>query len=681
MGAIIRFLRTHPWQRRLLTVSVTIVVAAIAGVVVQPRLSRWLLLRDLRSDDPPVRRPAVAKAMALRDKSPGILEGLGAAILRDLGGSDRQAGEQATDYAIELAKLAPPFVDSLNKAIQDADDERFFAVAQVLWAIDKFYAPQRRSVEIDRLYAYAMIAAETPGQSVGGLGRGEILEQAAFNRRDNAYVRRILASAVGDRSRLVREKACALAAVLGDDAAMSKLLGDQDELVASAAALCAGMGGRGGLYDQIISLMDGGSAERVASAAYAAAALRPKQAAERVSNLLARTSDASLRDRLLHVVVLLDDDRTRQAVLDMLAEAERAGNYPPAMALVAAARVKLTGDEADRLVRDVREVLAMRRKDALLDECVIAAVRAAERLPGDVLAELTGLLENTDEPYRHEAVWVPVAALTGAQAARRNPDDAQRKGAVSALRNLASYYYRGATRRPSDYLTMPVASAAAASALWKLQADGAETAVRDVARAGGRVAGDRLVWDMGRRGGQRALELAFRMLPPRNAPAELKVGNNDERAAGAMLMALSAETQQQREAAARRVTESMAAGGDGRTLTEAYRCALLILGRKEMLPEVRQTFRRFLHRRELTALLIAGDRWALDWLLWGPTSEAEIDGVLTGDGAAEVLAETVPDLPRIGPGAGAGLRLWQVRIMRYYYVLNRPQIRIGREGP
>ncbi|MHC4983038.1 MAG: HEAT repeat domain-containing protein [Planctomycetota bacterium] len=635
MAAIIRFLRQHRWHRRLLTISVTVVAAAIAGLLAYPHVSQWLVLRDLASSDPDVR-------------------------------------DRATRRAIEWVKSSDRFLRRLNETLETAGDEKFLAIAEVLKATGNFFTPQRRGIDIDRLRAHEMLTAyETLDHSDAVLKRQEILRQAAVDRRDNVHVRRIVASAAEDEMSRIREGAAVLAAVVGDEGTLSKLLDDGDGRVASAAALCVGITGLEGLYDRIAGLLGGSDLERVSAAAYAVVGLRPKQSSGRICELLAETTDAELRDKLLHVLTILDDEPALRTVLEMLADSRRAEEFPPAMAMLAAARLALTAQQKQQLVGDVRDVLAARRKGTLRAESVLAAVKAAELLRADVLDQLIELCESSRRPYEVKFVWVPVARLMGALALGREGDDPARKRAELLLKGLAGYHDPEVTPS-SEFFTMPVASAAAAAALWELRADGAEKAVRDVARAGGRLAVDYLVWHIGLRGRQRAFELASRMLPP---PGKSKP-NQQELAAGALLTALSAGTDQQRAAAAERIAKLLARE-DRPALVDAYNCALLMLTRRELLPKVRQMHRLLQQRRAMTALLVVGDRWALDWLLWGYLGDTEINYILTDERLREVLAETAPQLPGTDAVGQTSVSLWQARIMRYHYVLNRPAIRIG----
>jgi hypothetical protein len=646
MGTIIRFLRTHPWYRRLLTVSVTIVVAMLAALLTYPYFKELL-------------------------------------VLRDLGSTDEVAREIAIYRAAGIAQSSPRFLRRLNAALETAGDEKFPAIAEALQKIGKFDVPERRGVDIDRLRAHEMAAApEALDWAHAALKREDILRQAVFDRRDNQYVRRIVGLGAGDEGPGVRRRAAVLAAAVGDDATLSKLLSDQDADVVSAAALCAGIAGRKALGEGLYGLLAGSDVEKVSSAAYAAAAIDPENSSRRICDILARTSDAAIRDRLLHVASLLDDGRSRRAVMDVLAASRTGGRFPPAMAILAASRMKLDAAESSQLVVVVRDALAGRGKESLRADVAMAAIIAAERLDIDVLKELIELCERAPRPYEAQFVWVPAARLIGRQAGRLGRDDPLRGRLALVLKSLAGYYDPKVTG-PPDVLTMPVASASAAVAAWKLQAGEAEEDLRKVARCGGRSAVDYLTWHLGLGGGPGVGELAFRMLPPCGAPVEQKVFNEDERAAGAMLMAFSARTPQEKSAAAERITERLIGGRGGGEyeprVVDACHCALLILGQKEMLPKVRHKFEMLPQRRELAALLVAGDVWALDHMLWGHLRDDDIDFILADEGAWEVLAAAAPDLPRIDAAAGPAVRRWQLRIMQCYYGLNRQKIHWGWE--
>ncbi len=657
MGAILRYFRTHPWHRRLLTVSLTIIVALAAAMLLRPRVRDYLILRDLRSAEEGTRLAAIPVAAA-------------------------RVAER------------PEFLARLEDALDVPDDAAFTAVAAALDEAGEFYVPRRRGEYVDRFRLHEFQAVgHLPSRLERLLRRRGIVIQALWAGRDNRHVRRLLALAGGDEEARVRESAALLAGRLGDDAILRRLVADDEPRVAAAAAVSAGVGGRDALFDAVVALIDNADAERAAAGAYAAALLRPAEASAPICRRLEAAGDDDLRDRLLHVVTVLHDARSREVVLGMLSAAREAGKYPPAMALVASAFADLP--EADRAAfcGDVKAVIAGARRDVWSSAQVMAAIEAADVAGVDVVEELCALwLSETWSapggevagPLRQdfELMWVHAMGLLGRQAGARPAADPARERAVAVLANVADYYDPRAWQR--GFRTMPVASAAAAAALWRLGYPKADALVRDIAGMGERLACDHLAWDVGRGGGERALALGFGMLPALEAPPGQAELNDDVRGTGALLLAFAAETPGQKASAIARVAERLAGGRRGPetnpTVVDMYRCALLMLGQRERVETVREMLRRLPQRRAMTALLVARDQATLDRLLGGIAYRpGEIDGMLTDEGLAEVLAATDPDLPGIDAAAPAGVRAWQARLLQHHYPWYRAGLPGGRD--
>jgi hypothetical protein len=154
------------------------------------------------------------------------------------------------------------------------------------------------------------------------------------------------------------------------------------------------------------------------------------------------------------------------------------------------------------------------------------------------------------------------------------------------------------------------------------------------------------------------------------------VYNVNERSAGAMLMALASRSAKQRATAVARIENRLAGGAFGPETdffaVGSYRCALLILGRRDQLQAVVDLRRlgEFPQRRCLTALLWAGHRPTLDWLLWDDRIDDAALGVLLIDhGVGEVLRACARHLPAVDPAARGGLLWWQLRAMRYAHMI------------
>jgi len=227
----------------------------------------------------------------------------------------------------------------------------------------------------------------------------------------------------------------------------------------------------------------------------------------------------------------------------------------------------------------------------------------------------------------------------------------------------------------------PLPSAAAAVALWNLDAKAAEEFIQIPAWDYVSLAGDYVAWNIGITGSDRAFELGLSLLPAANAPPELRVYNDDARSTGAMLLALSAATPERRKQAIARILSRLEAGPRGKEdsfyVLGAYQCALAILDPSATtqalsLLETGQ----FSQRRAITALTLAGDFRGLDWLLWNhQVDRQDMLLLLVDEQIGEVIANCLPQLPRISPAAGGDLADWQLLRLRHAYEIRRPSLK------
>jgi hypothetical protein len=219
-------------------------------------------------------------------------------------------------------------------------------------------------------------------------------------------------------------------------------------------------------------------------------------------------------------------------------------------------------------------------------------------------------------------------------------------------------------------------------ALWLLDAPGGEAVLREAAGAENIAAGTFVAWHASAAPG-RAFELGLKMLPPPGAEAALRVYNDRERASGAMMLALGARTDEQKRLAIERITSRLvggdAGGEDDPDTIAAFRCALLALGRSEHRDVVRLIrARQHLRAMVLTAMLAAGDKEALDYLLFNKYLSAEkVGDLLASEGLGDVLARFAPALPAVDAPAGGDLRLWQVMILRRCWAVRRAHVAVG----
>jgi hypothetical protein len=229
-------------------------------------------------------------------------------------------------------------------------------------------------------------------------------------------------------------------------------------------------------------------------------------------------------------------------------------------------------------------------------------------------------------------------------------------------------------------LTTPLPSAAAALALWELDAPLADEFVREATVNERLLVGDAIAWGLatGPRKDQ-TFALGLDMLP--DITSSRRVYFEYERAAGAMLLALSALTDQQRQTAVARIEPRLSGEEPNYLVRGSYRCSLLILGQEQRLDDVRLLLETgLLQRRVLTALLLAGDKQALDWLLANPQIGPEqIAETLVIRGVQDVLRAAAPSLPLIDPGANIDLELWQVRILCDQYMIGRGSLKLNQK--
>jgi len=644
MGALTDYFRKHRWQRRMITSLAALIAGLGAAVAAWPHVREYTIIYRLGSDDPAVRQHATARAISLARVS------------------DRMAGR-------------------LDRALATDNDVKFAAICRILQRVGRFDAEKRDPLQIDRLRAIQLAAAYSSVET-----RRDALLEVILTGRDNRFVRRALAAAAADPAPEVRGLSSLLAAKLGDVDTAARLLSDKQTSVAAFAALDAGLSGQVALAGRIEALLDScDDPEVVSASAYALALLRPAESSARIAALLEAAGDAALRDRLLHVMTVLKDEPAERAVLAAI-RAARGAQGPPAMALVAAGKLRLAAAGAD-----VRNVLAAAgdKSDDFEPLQLLAAIEAADRLHLPVRAEMNAICRRLWSP-RFPTMLAGAARLLGEQAQSPQPgrpDPPTLQACVDTLLSAAAYRRVPATHpagASSRAVTTPVASAAAAVALWRLRRPGADEALRRAA-ASGSAAGDYVAWHVGTTGEAEAFALGLTMLPALDAPAELKQFNDDVRAAGAMLLALSAGTDRQKATAIQRITRRLVGGNlggeDNLLVRWTYQCALLILGQTEHHRDVRQLLgvEPFSRLRVLAALLTAGDRKALDWLLWNRQHFIE-DAAwpLADEGLADVLARLAPELPTVDPAGDEQLVLWQVRILRRYYAIHREKIRLGR---
>ena len=701
--ALILYLREHRWQRRLLTGLVAVIIGGGLGLLLYPhyqqralRLRDEALISDLGSDNDETRLAAGRKIMTLAEKSEDTFGRVVGALTTD---SDRQfvtviailkaLSRQSAD---SRARLSGGALAQLHAALDTESELRFRAMVGLLQSLGKFNVPGRNGLHLDRLNAIYMAMARKGAGADQVHGRWMIFKEILTGGRDNRYVRQTLAQSCSDVGADVRELASILAARLGDSAALARLLADEVPAVASAAALSAAAGGRAEQVDALKRLLNSGGGDDVtAAAAYALATLDATASAPRICEILldAKTSPL-LRDRLLHVMTVLNNDPARKAVWSVLTAARRDQTYPPALALLAAGKLKMARAEPD-----IQAALTGRRAGGKLNFGHIqAAIRAGQLLELPLREEVFLLCRDIWGRCEPLTAVSAVRAL-GRQVAKDQMHDQSTRSQCIGLLRLAAATGQGHWPWPdrAEPITVePLAGAAAAVALWLLepgdwgellllepQGRGRSWFIRQATHHKDEdksLSGDYVAWHLAANGSADAMtSLGMAMLPPLRGG----VHNDQERAAGAMLLALSARTARQKADAVARITLRLEY--EDKTLIKgAYHCALLMLGRKDELQTVRtlRGIRNFPRRRAVTALLAVGDKDTVDWLLLDRHKDfGEVAALLTTAYIGEVLAVAAPALPAVDPAGDGAMQEWQVRIMRHHWGVGRETLAVG----
>lgn len=665
MHQVLRYFRKHPWQRLVVTLSAAAVAGLAIALIAKPIATDLLLIHRMGSNDPAVRELAVIQAVTR--------------------GKESEATIRRLDCALDTAD----------------NDTKFAALATALNLLGRFNKPGRDPRQLDRWWA---IQLKTTAQADSRLLILDQIVRIAFTTgRRNEHIRRACALGAADGQRYIRARAALLAAVIKDDKTLEKLLTDEQSAVKAAAILDAGLAGRDHLVERFAPpLLASPEVEVASSAAYALHHRGGNKAGELLASALGECKVPALRDRLLHVLSLRRDEAAANAVRKVILAGKAAGEIPSAMALLAAGKLKVA-----EAAPEVQAALAgaTRAGSSLTEPQLLAALQAADMLDMPVRKHVNEICVKL---WRTELEFTMIAAsrLLGKQIQMPQSRAPSHSKCIRTLRLAATYARAAATAegKGEKAVTTPLASAAAAVALWRLAPSASDVLpvagkdstsladlpkidressayyVRAAARNNSTLAGDYIAWHIARSGHNQAFALGLTMLPAFGAPRP--VYNDNERSAGAMLLSLAAKTPAQRAEAIKRINSRLTGGPTGGEdnyyVTGAYRCALLILAQvnREQIRHLLATG-EFPQRRAITALLAAGDREVLDDLLWaGQTTPEDIIFLLLHKGIGEVLAELAGDLPRLN-AAEADINHWQVKILRDYYAIHRNDIKVG----
>jgi len=647
------YLRKNPWQRRLLTMSLMMVLGAVAGLIAWPAYRDHQLIRRLASTDADEYLPAIEQAAA-------------------------------------LARTDDRFARKLEQRLDTPSDRLFVNLLTVLGG-----AGQYPSDNIPAKYADRSRAIDVAGSPLAQV-RWQAMWDLLTTGRDNEYVRAALAAAAEDEAPVVRELAAVLAAKLGADVVLAALLKDEEPQVVSATAIAAGAGGRDALAPHLWAALADREG-RPPSLVWAIAKLDPNKD-EAVSPAFASSQEPGDGEWCIYVLGRAQGATAASHAGDVLEFQRVRGEAPSAQALLAGAAHGLpeAGAAAKRVLAEaVGDGAAELTRGQLL-----AAVQAADATGVDCLAEAEAVCGKLWAP-EPELAMIHAARLLGRQILsakkRGRPEQAGAiAAAIKTLQRDALFEAPAPTTQPfAKPVTTPIASAAAAVALWECGAPQAEQFVRTAAAADATLAGDYIAWEMARLDADAAFEMGLRMLPPpfdpRRPAAEQppRVFNQNERACGAMMLAWAARNTPKAAEAIERIQLRLHGGDFGRGATDwqqqnTLRCALLILGQEAQREAARRLllFPQFPQRRSLGALIAARDRQAMDWLLWNTgLNDGDLLVLLIEKDVGGVLGEFFGSLPRVQPAATPDMRQWQTQMLRYSYIINRPKLGLRGDAP
>ncbi len=592
-------------------------------------------------------------------------------------GSPREQGllaSRVTDSAITRWRL--------ERRLGRDDENAFRGAALVLNIANLLDIPGRDPAILDRYHTIQFADTQSDG------AREMLMHMACKVDRDNPHRRRLAELAAQDSAAGVRQLAALLAAKLGQTDVLVTLMTDEEPAVRAKAYMDAGIIGAGDI------LLASTSDPDPNAFAYQAWALA--EATGQLHNDLPQWIDAymalpepteeqvNLLNRFIYAASQAETDTARVYFAHVISRYERHDQPIPAMLLLAGAELGL-----DQIGENVRDVLAaVRPGESVPLATLAAAIGAADRMELPVRKELYAALDLIwGEDYQHVCLDGALALGRQADLDQDGRSDPSRNACVKLLQNMATWgYYEPPAEDelgPGRVVSTPFASAGAVLALWRLEAPLREFYVGHAATTKFTVPGDYLAWHIGRETPEAGLVVGQLMLPPLGAPIGQRIYNENERAAGAMMLALSARTDEECRQVIDRITERLhgttMGGEDNYRVRCIYKCALHLAGDTQYHEELRTmlTILELPQRPLLTALLGTGDQSALDWMLWNRQfNDADVFQLLLGQRLCDVLEVVAPELPALDRAAPNTVRMFQVQALRDTYVIRRSSIRM-----
>jgi hypothetical protein len=727
MATFWTYLKTHTWQRRALTGLLMVCLGGLSALMLQRHVRRNDLLESLcvlqgaalndaaqrayreasqsesfrqrladllTSESSGGFRASLHVLIALRPEHPDVTDKIIAALERM--GPQRQV--RALEILIGRVEDGAGLLQQARSVLESLPDGRFYPLAVRMRRKDLLSEDSLGEVLVDRFRRIRFEAqgVEAAPQSVAQT-RLDILRDLILSPRENPQVTRILSMAAVDPSDRVRAEAAVLAGRLGNLDVLLRLLKEGEPAV--AAALCVGAEGIGSLSPRLAELLRTHQEPEVVWACAWALARMDIQAWDKQIASRLRSSQGQMRDWLVPACVAGAGPAMREAIADML----EGPDLPQAVALSAGSRLGLpqSGPAARRVLQ---AVLAGREASmAQLIAALETAARCDEPLRREVYSVLRGLwsVQTDFAMYRAAEALGRQAVLDAGQA----PDAPSREECIAVLLRAARWAQVVSEGQTGDVVRTPGASAAAAACAWQLQPtsrwfEATEdrsalpfTALHDstaygILQAAGveeSLPVDIVSWKLSRSDFPEALELALHLLPRRDDPNTPSVYDRNVLVCGAMTACLWARDKDvdSRDRARQRVLDRMSTRfglTEDLILLVNCRAALAVLGDREHLDAVLSATQESVlpMRRGLTILQVCRDRRGLDWLLFDASlSDAEVENLLLDREFDEVLAQTLPRLPRPWPSAGSDQRAAQIRLLRQVYLVQRQDLQWG----
>lgn len=570
----------------------------------------------------------------------------------------------------------------LERRLTSETDRVFRGAAMVLNTANLLDVPGRDVTILDRYQTLQFASTRS------AIARELMMHMACGIDRNNAYRQDMATIAAEDELPSVRQLAALLAAKVGQTQVLAALMGDTEPAVRAKAYMDAAIIGAG---DILLAAATDPDPSAYAYQAWAVAHATGELHSDLPATIDALTSlpdpsaeQINLLNRLIFAASEAEADTAAVYLTHLITQYQQAGRPMPAMLLLAGANLGL-----EQIAPDVRNVLAAVEPGQSVPLATLtAAIAAADRLGLPVRAEMYTVVDLIwSEQHQHLCLDAALALGRQAELDQAGREAPSREACVRLLQQMAtwSYYEPPADDEygPGRVVNSPLASAGATLALWRLDVPLSDMYVGNATTSSFTSPGDFLAWQIGRESPEEGMALGLRMIPALVAPPEERVYNEHERAAGAMMLALSARTDEQCAQAINRINERLygttLGGEDNYRIRMIYKCALQLAGDEQYHDELRDMLPILeLPRRPLlTALLGSGDRYALDWMLWNRQfNDVTVFQFLLGQQLADVLDVVTPSLPALDRAAPNTVRMFQLQILRDTYVINRATVEI-----